>query len=261
MNRRALPLCLGALVWALVLVSGDAVSAGQNQFTSRANVAAGQRLFQRNCVLCHGGNATGGRGPDLTRGFFRRGNSDEQLFDIVQGGLADAGMPWLGLNDRNTWQVISYLRSLNAAGGGDVPGDAEAGRALFFDQANCSTCHMVNGRGGRQGPDLSWIGWAHAPEYLRQALLEPNTDVDPRWWTGVLLTEDGRQIEGYLVSDDQFAVRVIDENDNLYAFAKSELRGFERRKATTMPRADLSDDELDNIIAFLAGLRGQESDR
>ena len=261
MNRRALPLCLCAFVGALVLVSGEAVSAGQNQFASRADVAEGQRLFQRNCVLCHGGNATGGRGPDLTRGFFRRGNSDEQLFDIVQGGLADAGMPWLGLNDRNTWQVISYLRSLSAAGGGDVPGDAEAGRALFFDQANCSTCHMVNGSGGRQGPDLSWIGWAHAPEYLRQAVLEPNTDVDPRWWTGVLLTEDGRQIEGYLVSDDQFSVRVLDADDNLYAFAKSELRGFERKKATTMPPADLSDDELDDIVAFLAGLRGQESDR
>ena len=261
MNRRALPLCLWALVGALVLGSGDAVSAGQNPFASRADVAEGQRLFQGNCVLCHGGNATGGRGPDLTRGFFRRGNSDEQLFDIVQGGLAEAGMPWLGLNDRNTWQVISYLRSLNAAGGGDVPGDAEAGRGLFFDQANCSTCHMVNGRGGRQGPDLSWIGWARAPEYLRQAVLEPDTDVDPRWWTGVLLTEDGRQIEGYLVSDDQFSVRIIDADDNLHAFAKSELRGFERKKTTTMPRADLSDEELDDIVAFLASRRGQESDR
>jgi len=261
LNPRSLPLCLCALVGTLVLVSADLTTAGQNPFTSRADITEGQRLFQKNCVLCHGGNATGGRGPNLTRGFFRRGNSDQQLFDTVQDGLPDAGMPWVGLSDKNTWRVISYLRSLSAAGGGAVRGDAEAGQTLFFDSEDCATCHMVNGRGGRQGPDLSWIGWARAPEYLRQAILQPNSDVDPRWWTGVLQTGDGRQVEGYLVSDDQFTVRIIDADDNLHAFTKSELRGFERKKGSTMPRANLSDDELDNIVAFLAGLRGQESDR
>jgi len=261
LNPRALPLCLCALVATLVLVSTDPATAGQNPFTSRADITEGQRLFQKNCVLCHGGNATGGRGPNLTRGFFRRGNSDRQLFDIVQDGLPEAGMPWVGLSDRNSWRIVSYVRSLNTAGDGTIPGDAEAGKALFFDSENCAVCHMVNGRGGRQGPDLSWIGWARSPEYLRRAILQPNDDVDPRWWTGVLQTPDGRELEGYLVSDDQFTVRIIDADDNLHAFTKSELRGFERKKGSTMPRANLGEDELDNIVAFLAGLRGQESER
>ncbi len=264
---RSAPLgCLCAFAAALVLVFAGAdiaagAAGGQNPFTSRADATAGERLFQRNCVLCHGANATGGRGPDLTRGFYRRGNSDPQLFANIQDGLPDGGMPWLGLNDKNTWQIISYLRSLSAVGEADLPGDAESGRAVFFGVGNCATCHMVNGSGGRQGPDLSWVGWARAPDYLRAAILEPNADIEPRWWTGVVQTEDGAQIEGYLVSDDQFTVRILDADDNLHAFTKSELRGLERKKDSTMPPANLDDEQLEDLVAFLAGLRGQENDQ
>src|SRR5207244_473632 len=39
-------------------------------------------------------------------------------------------------------------------------GDAEAGRRVFFHKngPRCFTCHRVDGRGGKLGPDLSKIG-------------------------------------------------------------------------------------------------------
>ena len=243
----------------LLLPAAATTAAGQatqNPYTSRADVAEGERLFQRNCVLCHGGDGTGGRGPDLTRGFYRRGNSDQQLFAVIQNGLLGTGMPWTGLGDKNTWQVVSYMRALSARGGAEIPGDPVAGREIFFGAGVCTTCHMVNGEGGRQGPDLSWVGWARAPDYLREAILNPGIDVDPRWWTGVATTADGTQVEGYLVDDDLFTVRMLDANDNLHAFVKADLSSFERKKDSAMPRANLSDEELTDVVAFLAGLTG-----
>ena len=261
-TRRSWPIVLAAaaLLFAATTASGQG---RQNPFTSAADTAEGERLFQRNCVLCHGGNGTGGRGPDLTRGFFRRGNSDEQLFEIVQDGLPEAGMPWQGLSDKKSWQVIAYVRSLSARNRGSVPGDPETGRELFYGLGNCGSCHMVNGTGSRQGPDLSWIGWRRAPDYLRAALLDPNDDVDPRWWRGTIVTSDGRQIEGYLIDEDQFSVRLLDEYDNLHALGKQDLSQFERTKTSKMLiYGDVfNDEQLTDIVAFLAGLWGGESDR
>ncbi len=222
-----------------------------------AEIAEGERVFLKNCALCHGGDATGGRGPDLTRGFFRHATSDEQLFDVVQGGIRGTGMPWTGLSDRKAGQLVAFIRSLSGSHG-PVQGDAQKGRALFFGSATCSTCHTVNGEGSRQGPDLSWVGWHRAPDYLRTAVLDPNADVDPRWWTAKVTTLGGEQIGGILVDEDQFTVRLLDVNDGLHAFAKSELEAFERGKNSRMPsfRGVLSEEDLSDVVAYLAGLRG-----
>ncbi len=47
---------------ALLLNASPAES--QNPYTSAADVAEGQRLFELDCAIGHGGDATGGRGSD-----------------------------------------------------------------------------------------------------------------------------------------------------------------------------------------------------
>ena len=41
----------------------------------------GHKLFQKNCSACHGSEAKGGRGPDLTTGHWKWGSSDA---DVLQ---------------------------------------------------------------------------------------------------------------------------------------------------------------------------------
>ena len=227
-----------------------------------ADIDAGRQLFQKNCALCHGGNATGGRGPDLTRGFFRRAANDAQLMEVVQVGILEAGMPWTGLSDQSAGQVIAYIRSLTGRGQ-PVTGDPGAGREIFFGKGTCNTCHMVHGEGSRQGPDLSWIGWRRAPDFLRESILDPNVDIDPRWWTAAVQTRTGNQITGILVDEDQFNLRILDEMDRLHALPKQELSSVERIKISKMPAFEgvLTEGELQDVVAYLAGLRGRETDR
>jgi ubiquinone/menaquinone biosynthesis C-methylase UbiE len=55
-----------------------------------------------------------------------------------------------------------------------VAGDPAAGKALFEGRGNCLTCHSIENRGGRLGPDLSWIGILRSQESLRHALIDPD---------------------------------------------------------------------------------------
>ena len=46
---------------------------------AEADGAAGQALYQKYCTACHGGNAQGGHGPNLTSGPWRWGGSDAEI--------------------------------------------------------------------------------------------------------------------------------------------------------------------------------------
>jgi len=44
-----------------------------------ARIEMGHKLFQKNCSACHGSEAKGGRGPDLTTGQWKSGSSDADI--------------------------------------------------------------------------------------------------------------------------------------------------------------------------------------
>jgi len=78
-----------------------------------AAVKDGEKLFDERCADCHGSDAMGGAGPDLTDDKWLYGGSDADLFTTVSGGRK-GGMPsWKGqLKDEEIWKVIAYVRSL-----------------------------------------------------------------------------------------------------------------------------------------------------
>ena len=115
---------------------------------------------------------------------------------------------------------------------------------------------MIEGEGGRLGPDLSAIGNNLDPDQLRIALTDPNENVSPRWWTMRLTRGNGSVLEGLRMSEDTFTVRIMDADENLWNFSKNELRSHETIKNSTMPAADnLSASELDDLIAYVFSLR------
>jgi copper transport protein len=89
---------------------------------SPESTAAGKQAFTRYCANCHGLNAEGGPGndltppaPDLTDKEWKHGSSDGEIFDSIKNGIPpDLNMGAFGdqLKDENIWQVVNYLRSL-----------------------------------------------------------------------------------------------------------------------------------------------------
>jgi precorrin-6B methylase 2/mono/diheme cytochrome c family protein len=53
-------------------------------------------------------------------------------------------------------------------------GDPAKGKALLEGGGGCLSCHSIENRGRRLGPDLSWIGMLRTPESLRHSLIDPD---------------------------------------------------------------------------------------
>src|SRR5262249_31719827 len=80
------------------------------------------------------------------------------------------------------------------------PGDAEAGRRVFFSPAvGCARCHRIEDYGGQLGPDLSTIARAADAQKLMLSILEPSREIAPQFATHEVQTRDGGEHSGLLV--------------------------------------------------------------
>jgi len=77
--------------------------------------AGGKKLFQRNCVECHGATGTGlekKRAADLQLTAVQQ-QTDGALFWKITNGNTDRGMPSFSrLPELQRWQLVLYLRTL-----------------------------------------------------------------------------------------------------------------------------------------------------
>ena len=122
----------------------------------------------------------------------------------------------------------------------------------------CLTCHRVQGKGSRLGPDLTDIGALRDAEQLMTSLLDPDAEILPENRFYRVVTRDGATTTGRLLNLDTFQVLMLDEKEQLRSFQKSELREHGFVKASKMPsfRERLSRQELADVIAYLSTLKG-----
>jgi mono/diheme cytochrome c family protein len=96
----------------------------QNPVASTAlSIADGKRAYQRYCANCHGSNAEGGPGndltppaPDLTLKQLKHGSTDGEVFSVIKNGIPPdfnmAAWGTQGLADDDVWKIVNYLRTL-----------------------------------------------------------------------------------------------------------------------------------------------------
>ena len=229
-----------------------------NPHTTPEDVAAGGRIYRSHCVECHGRDGTGGRGPDITRGDLRYGNSDAALADTISTGIPGTSMPLFFFNGKQLWQIVAFVQSLRRDEP-RPPGDPVAGAAIFRGKGGCATCHMVDGQGGRQGPDLTTVGARRSLRHLRSAVLDPDQWVHPRDWKIQAKTRGGAPVEGVRLNEDTHSLQLLVSGDKLLSLVKSDLESYRIIKSSAMPpyAGRLSQSELDDLVAYLYTLRGK----
>ena len=253
-----------ALAAALVVAAAPAAPARaqENPYDTLVDVRMGQRVFRAQCGRCHGRDARGNDetgAPDLTTGRFTYANTDAGMFDVIRNGIDDTAMIGISprASDQTVWQIAAYVDSLSLNPDDfELAGDAGRGREIYEGRGDCASCHMIDGAGGRLGPDLTTVGERLTPDEIATALTDPNEEVLPRWWTLRATRADGSVVEGLRMGEDTFTFRIMDGDENLWSFQKSELRSFERIKTSTMPAAaDLTAGEVDDLVAWLFSQR------
>jgi putative heme-binding domain-containing protein len=136
-------------------------------------------------------------------------------------------------------------------------GDSATGKALFEGRGRCLTCHSIEGRGGRLGPDLSWIGMLRTPDSLRESLTDPDAQVHQNFFTVVIETRSGETIEGLALSEDETTIQINDRSGVRRSFTKADLKSLRKDKRSLMPSyaTSFSATELDHLVAYLRTLR------
>jgi mono/diheme cytochrome c family protein len=124
----------------------------------------------------------------VVAGFGKKGTDDKEspMPDVSGGGIA--------LSEAEMAAVVAYLQDKS---GGEVtveiptdienkeseeteegePREAIKDPEALMAKFTCNACHMINGKGGDAGPNLSKIGATRERAYLRRALLSPNADI------------------------------------------------------------------------------------
>lgn len=233
-------------------------STRNNPFNTPSDRAAGEKMFRTQCAACHGPDGSGGAGgPELVTGTFRRGDSDEALFQTVAKGIPGTNMPAFPGSGRETWQIVAFVRSLSTGRAGErAKGDSTRGSVLF-EKHGCRQCHSIDGDGGDVGPNLSNIGVTLSLAQLRRSVLTPNADVSPDHWTLSARTKSGEPISGVRLNEDTFSYQYFDKG-RLRSVMKSDLAEHETVRRSVMPSYEgkLSAAELDDVVAFLAARKG-----
>jgi mono/diheme cytochrome c family protein len=246
---------------------------GVREKADPASVERGATTYASSCAFCHGGDARGAQGPDLTRSLYVLTDEDGKILgDFLKAGRPETGMPaFPTIPPAQLVDLAAFLKMRAAAGSGRpamnpaaiVVGDAAAGQAYFNGAGGCSKCHSPAG-------DLKGIGAKYNPVVLQGRMINPRVVTGGRRGAPppravpiqVKVTmAPGRVISGTLVSVDDFFVTLVD--------TAGDRRTIERPIGSDFPKVEINDpleahrqlmlkytdEAMHNLVAYLVTLK------
>jgi putative heme-binding domain-containing protein len=226
-----------------------------------------RRTFESSCAPCHGLNGKGAEhGPDIAARSEVVTLSDSETLKVLREGRPQAGMPaFAALGPAGLSDVLRYLRFLQGKRRAPaLAASAARGKAVFTGKAGCSECHMVHGRGGFLGPDLSDYGASHSGDDIRNAIVSADKRAGFRKGLANATTKDGRRISGLVRNEDNFSVQLQGLDGAFYLLERSDLADLTFDPAPLMPDNDgskLSQSDLDQLVGYLLSVAEVKRER
>jgi putative heme-binding domain-containing protein len=223
------------------------------------DVQYGARIYSNQCAVCHGAGGDQIAGVNLRTGPIRRGVTDNQLRNVITGGIPGTAMPPFKFTPSELTMIVAYVRNMRTFEDDGLPtGDAAKGKAIFEGAGLCTSCHRVNGNGPLLAPDLSDIGNVRSAAALTKTLLDPSANILPVNRSVRAVTRDGRKINGRRLNEDTYSVQVMDEGGRLMSLDKASLREYEVVLTSTMPsyKEKFSAQDTADVVAYLLTLKG-----
>ncbi|MFN8438589.1 MAG: c-type cytochrome [Cytophagales bacterium] len=93
-------------------------------------IASAKEFFAKNCKTCHGANAEGGAGPNLTDAYWLHGGSVKDIFKTIKYGVPEKGMiAWQQrLTPKEIQNMVGYIYTLQ----GTNPAGAKAPQGELY---------------------------------------------------------------------------------------------------------------------------------
>jgi putative heme-binding domain-containing protein len=134
-------------------------------------------------------------------------------------------------------------------------GNRDNGKGVF--RRVCVSCHKVGIEGANLGPEMTQVGKRLSPYKLVESIIDPNAEVDPKYLSTLVVTDEGKSITGLLVSETDNELVIFDGKEAKRIPADS-IDERVQLKQSSMPEglaATLSPTELLDVIEYLKGLK------
>ncbi len=137
-------------------------------------------------------------------------------------------------------------------------GSSVRGRQVYERTAMvCTTCHLVSGKGGKLGPDLSTVGSYMTPESILESLLNPSTDIKQGYETVMVTKKDKTLVSGLLQRKTDNSILVRDPTGKVVSIPSGEVAKVDTSPVSLMPpglTSSLRRDELVDLMKYLTSL-------
>jgi putative heme-binding domain-containing protein len=266
-------LLLAASVDLAAQRGGGPPAAAPNQAIGNPQaIQQGESLYNQTCTVCHGKDGTAGEMAPAVAAPSRRYNrvNDAQVFDAIKNGIPLTQMPPFSgqFSDDQIWQIVAYIHGLRGTAI-DAPaqGNVSNGDQIFWGKGQCGTCHMVKGKGGLIGPELTNIAGMRKISSIVDALTKPLHRIagDGGTHDSVLLPlstyqpvritfADGKVISGVLRNEDSFSLQVFGTDNQLHLLDRTKLKEVYYEPKSLMPTdydKRLTPAEFQDLMAFL----------
>ncbi|MCC7375814.1 MAG: PQQ-dependent sugar dehydrogenase [Verrucomicrobiales bacterium] len=134
-------------------------------------------------------------------------------------------------------------------------GDPHRGQELFSGAAQCSNCHLRDGRGRPLGPDLTDIAKKYTGQQLLEQILRPSQQIAPEFRVTTVVLANGDDLSGFIVRHN--AERLVLKDSLLveHDLPMADIKESRESKLSAMPEgllAPLTAQEAADLIAYLA---------
>jgi putative heme-binding domain-containing protein len=173
------------------------------------------------------------------------GNVKDRLKTLTQG---------LPAADQKAQELITKRRDAFTS----FKGDAEVGQKIY--QKNCANCHQIANQGAKVGPNLDGVG-ARGLERLLEDVLDPNRNVDQAFRRTVVITKDGKTIDGLFLRDEGNITILADKDGKDVRIDKANIEERSTSPLSPMPgnfAELLSEPDFHHLMAYLLGQRAKQ---
>jgi putative heme-binding domain-containing protein len=265
-------ICVGASLSAQRR-GGGPPAGPQNPFQGQPQaIEEGRAIYNEKCTTCHGfDGGPGEMGPALGlegRRYALQSASD--ILGAIKNGIPTTGMPPTpDLSDEQMWKVTAYIQALRGTAI-DAPatGNVALGEEIFWGKGECGKCHMVRGKGGVIGPELTAIADLRKTASIVDAMTNANYRVQsdggaiprklepPNDYRAVRVTmPDGKVIRGVLKNENSVSLQILGIDDSrLHLLNRSAVKQVVYDKSRLMPSdygTRLTKQEFQDLVAFL----------
>jgi putative heme-binding domain-containing protein len=144
-------------------------------------------------------------------------------------------------------QEIARLQSVLNGG----TGNRYAGKKLFND--SCAKCHVLFGKGGQVGPDLTTFKRDDVSNMLMH-IVNPSAEIREGFETILLTTTDGRVLTGVLVEKDNQVVVLRGADGQNVTVRKTQIEEMGAQKKSLMPEGllkELKEQQVRDLFSYL----------